>query len=200
MSILRYFSLSKIVISVGLGFMLHSVWSIYKLSLPPTCPLEKTCLKSSLLKNPKLELILFTSVRETPVARDVSLLLEKKNYDYNEAFEEKIQLNIPYKTRMNGTLFLHMFIISQHFNHKWDWDSLARHQNENEIKVYRKVALTKYAIPPDRTFNLLSEENSQRSNRKPVTHVKSLIEFNMLTEVEKFPRLEIPYELYNYFR
>lgn len=200
MSILRYFSLSKIVISVGLGFMLHSVWSIYNLSLPPNCPIEKTCLKSSLLRNPKLELILFTSVRENPVARDVSLVLGKENYDYKEAFEEKIHLNIPYKTRMNGTLFLHMFIIAQRFNHKWDWDSLARHHNENEIKVYRKVALTKYAIPPDRTFNLLSEENSRISTRKPVTHVKSLIEFNMLTEVEKFPRLEIPYELYNYFR
>lgn len=180
--------------------MFHSVWNIYKLSLPPDCPVEHTCLKSSLLRNPKLELFLFTSVRENPSSRDVSLLLEKKKYDYNEPIDETIKLNIPYKTRMNGTLFLHMFIIAQRFNHKWDWDSLASHRNEHEIKVYRKVPLTRYAIPPDRTFNLLGEEKGQQSNRRPVTHVKSLVEFNMLTEVEKFPRLEIPYELYNYFR
>lgn len=200
MTILGYISVSKIVISVGLGFMFHSVWNIYKLSLPPTCLIEKTCLKSSLLKNPKLELILFSSVQENPSSRDVDLILKKNKYNYNEAFEENIKLNLPYKTRHNGTLFLHMFLIGQRFNHHWDWDTLAAHHDENDIKVYRKVPLTKYAIPPDRTFHLLSEEISQKSSKKPVSHVKSLIEFNMLTDVEKFPRLEIPYELYNYFR
>ncbi|KAI5710159.1 hypothetical protein M8J75_006185 [Diaphorina citri] len=180
--------------------MIHSVWSIYKLSLPPDCPVERTCLKSSLLRNPKLELILFSSVKENPTGRDVELILEKKKYDYNQAFEENIKLNVPYKTRMNGTLFLHMFIIAHHPNQNWDWDSLARHSNQYEIKVYRKVPLSKYALPPDRTFHLLSEEGPQQKSRKPVTHIKSLIEFNMLIDVHKFPRLEIPFELYNYFR
>ncbi|KAL1463190.1 hypothetical protein WDU94_014967 [Cyamophila willieti] len=199
MGILSYISLSKIVISVGLGFMFHSMWSIYKLSVPPECPIEKTCLKSSLLKNPKLEMILFSSVREQPSTRNVDLILEKKNFDYNQAFEETIKLNVPYMTRNNGTLFLHMFIIAQRSGH-WDWDSLARHNNDNEIKVYRKIPFSKYAVPSDRTFNLLSEGQGSHSTKKPVTHIKTLIEFNMLTEVEKFPRLEIPFELYNFFR
>uniref|UniRef100_A0A8D9DP68 Lipid scramblase CLPTM1L n=1 Tax=Cacopsylla melanoneura TaxID=428564 RepID=A0A8D9DP68_9HEMI len=199
MGILSYISLSKIVISLGLGFMFHSMWSIYKLSVPPECPFEKTCLKSSLLRNPKLELILFSSVREQPSARNVDLILEKKNYDYNQAFEETIKLNVPFMTRNNGTLYLHMFIIAQKPGH-WDWDSLARHNNDQEIKVYRKIPFSKYAVPVDRRFNLLSDEQGSRSNKKPVTHIKTLIEFNMLTEVEKFPRLEIPFELYNFFR
>lgn len=200
MAIWRYFSLPRLLIYGLFAFLFHSIWSICKLSIPPNCPVEQQCLKSSLLKNPDLDLILFSSVEEKPSTKDADLLFKKEKFKQEDIFEENINLPIPPETRHNGTLFLHLFIIVHHPRLTWDWDSLARNKDENNLKVYRRMQLTKHAVPADKVFHLLSQKKSSDLSKSPVTHVKSFVEFNMLTDVEKFPKMEIPYELYYYFR
>lgn len=60
-------------------------------------------------------------------------------------------MNIPSKTRQNGTLFLHVILASD--NGRLEWKNLQR----DGPTVIQRVALTDYMIPKAATFNLLGD-------------------------------------------
>lgn len=66
-------------------------------------------------------------------------------------FCRNIEVNIPSKTRQNGTLFLHVILTSD--NGQVEWKNLQR----DGPTVIQRVALTDYMIPKAATFNLLGD-------------------------------------------
>lgn len=64
---------------------------------------------------------------------------------------------------------------------------------------FLSMKLTRYAIPQQHAFNLLTEEE-KHSRDVPITHVKKKITIIMLTDKIRLPFEGLPYELYRLLR
>lgn len=105
-----------------------------------------------------------------------------------------MELFIPYKTRKNGTLFAHIFVSP---NYRDDWQRLI----QDSETVHVTTSLTKYYIPDVVKVQLLSNSSFvDLSSVKPVTHIKKVIPFIMLTDDITFVRTELPGDIYKHLR
>lgn len=96
----------------------------------------------------------------------------------------KFNVDIPLKTRRNGTLFLYAVLAMD--DSALDWKDFQR----DGPTVIQRISLTEYAVPKVATFNLLNDENpavqdpkkKTKSNQKPKTHIKTKIFITILTD------------------
>ena len=101
---------------------------------------------------------------------------------------------VPFKARKNGTLFAHIFISP---NYKADWERLI----QDTETVHVTSSLTKYYIPDVVKVQLLSNSSFvDMSKVKPVTHIKKVLPFIMLTDDVTFVRTELPGDIYKHMR
>ncbi|XP_026471333.1 cleft lip and palate transmembrane protein 1-like protein [Ctenocephalides felis] len=195
-------SISFILISIFIIYMIHSMWTLAQLFIPSTCSeTTKYCLTSFLKHDPKLQLLLYTSVNSKPTPSDVKLIQRLNKFEYLEPFEKTINLDLPEKTINNGSLFMHIIIVNS--DESWEWSKM----NKNVHIVAERIKLTQYALPQAAYFNLLSDQSDNYEdtkdyvqNIKPVTHLKSRISFTMLTDKIEIAGEDIPYELTRHLR
>lgn len=94
----------------------------------------------------------------------------------------KFNVDIPLKTRRNGTLFLYAVLAID--DAALDWKDFQR----DGPTVIQRISLTEYAVPKEATFNLLNDENptvqdsKKKLKQKPKTHIKTKIFITMLTD------------------
>ncbi|XP_021939566.1 cleft lip and palate transmembrane protein 1-like protein isoform X2 [Zootermopsis nevadensis] len=155
-----------------------------------------------------LELVLFTSVKPVPrVQNDVTLVDVQPDFDYNSPSEKTLTIGIPRSTRQNGSLYLHLFTFPrpkyQPGSQVWDFWKLA----QDRLSVYKRIVLTHYHVPDATTFRLLggdgSSKDEKRAQGRPaldvrsqrVTHLKSRVTFNILTDDISIPRRDVPPEI-----
>lgn len=192
-------SLSVILCSIFVCYLSHSIYTLVKLFKPPQCS-EKPCFHSYFTTHPKLQLILFTSTTSNPINSELSKISAFRNFDYNNDFKEFINIDIPAKTRRNGTLFLHVILASEDSN--FEWQSLKN----NGATVHQKIRLTEYELPKATTFNLLGESanqhtsNQQKENYQMITHIRTKIFITIMTEQFLVSVAEIPPELSRHIR
>lgn len=76
-----------LILSCTFGaYIIHSMWSLSLLFSSLKCS-EKVCYTSYLAKNPKLQMVLFTSVSPNPQISDVTEIATIKNFNYRETLE-----------------------------------------------------------------------------------------------------------------
>lgn len=183
--------ISTSVVFLYLAYVFYSFWMLVQ---PPVCQEERLCVYSYLKRNPKLHLSVFTSFIWNPRFNEVTNIYSHWNFEYNKPFEKSLDIYIPYKTRNNGTLFAHIFVSPTYVN---DWQRLV----QDPETVHVTTSLTKYNIPDTAKVQLLGNSSFVNiSTVKPVTHIKKLIPFTMLTESVTFVRTELPGDIYKYFR
>lgn len=65
------------------------MWTLAQLFIPSTCSeTTKYCLTSFLKHDPKLQLLLYTSVNSKPTPSDVKLIQRLNKFEYLEPFEK----------------------------------------------------------------------------------------------------------------
>ncbi|XP_058808355.1 lipid scramblase CLPTM1L [Phymastichus coffea] len=188
---------SFIVSGVFLGYICYSIYTVSLLFTPPKCLKSNNCITSYLADQPKLQLSLFMSSMRRPLKSEISKIYMDKDFDYKNEQNIPLVIDVPYKTRQNGTLFLHVLLSPK---------SLKMDESFNAVKedvytVYKIIKMTEYAVPQAKTFNLLGEDEDndktmkKRPTSKPVSHMKSKITFTIMTDNIQLPRNNIPFEL-----
>jgi hypothetical protein len=112
--------------------------------------------------------------------------LPESNDEANPAppLPSTFHIDVPLKTRRNGTLFLYAVIALD--DGSLDWKEFQR----DGPTVIQRVALTSYMVPKDQLFNLLQDDQSGAKakskqtavNVKPKTHLKTKVFLTMLTD------------------
>ncbi|XP_043287442.1 cleft lip and palate transmembrane protein 1-like protein [Venturia canescens] len=189
--------LSLILSGVFFGYIIYSLYSLSQLFVPPPCDNEETCLKSYLRNNPKLELYLFSSPTSRPNSNEVLPVSYVSPFNYSSTFEMPVNMKIPNRTRNNGTLFLHIFVVPLARGKK-SFQQLHRSPDF----AYTRIKMTQFVVPRAETFNLLGdkksnhEENAKKENRTKVqSHLRSRVTFTMMTDDVKLPLYNLPLEL-----
>lgn len=114
----------------------------------------------------------------------------------------EIAVDLPAKTRRNGTLFLHVILADN--DGPLDWRRLQR----DGPTVIQRIALTDYMVPKAKAFNLLGDDDDTASRRvtdepasaaapkrRPVTHFKTHIYVSILSDYVSMSVADIPPEL-----
>lgn len=190
---------------LGLLFIIytsHSIWTMTQLFRDLNCS-AVPCYKYVLGKKPQMQLALFTSVPRNPIAAEVTQILNIKNFNYHEPFVKDIQLNVPLKTRSNGTL--HLQVVFAPDNLFINWKTLQR----ESPTVIHTVRLTEYLSPRIEGFNLLSKVSPEvkKSETKPTvtsssavkheTYIKSKVCLRIMTDIISISQEDAPLELAN---
>ncbi|GFG28363.1 hypothetical protein Cfor_01743 [Coptotermes formosanus] len=196
-------SLSLILSGIFIAYIGHALWTLAELFVPPKCQVGEKCLTSFLHNKPNLQLVLFTSVKSVPtVEKEVMLVDIQTNFDYNSPSEKTLTIPIPHATRQNGTLYLHLFTFRcpeiQPDTHHWTYWKLR----QDPLTVYTRIELTQYHVPEASTFRLLNGGSDTKVKKvcdipglQRVTHLKSRVMFNILTDDISLPRRDLPPEI-----
>lgn len=192
---MRIPSLTLVLSTSFLAYIVYSVWSLSRLFVIPSCQQNESCLYYYLQQKPALQMVSFISSNSRVThTSNVQLVEVVKDFDYNSKFERNWQITVPDSTKRNGTLFLHMFVLPK--SHKVEnlRDAFSVSQSS-----YSQVSLSHYQLPSSGTYQLLTGKNPG-SLQKPVTHLKNSVKFSILTGITTIPRNSVPIELFERLR
>lgn len=79
-------SITLILSTIFVVYIAYSVWTLSQLFTTLKCS-TIPCYTSILTTNPKLQLVLFTSVQNNPLSKDVTKITSIGNFDYRNEFE-----------------------------------------------------------------------------------------------------------------
>lgn len=190
------------VSGVFIGYICYSIYTFAQLFRSLKCSDEMTCYHSFLNAEPKMQLALFTSPSMSPISTDVKKITNIRNFDYREPYTKWVKLefgaeqnnlknffshfkiDVPLKTRRNGTLYLYVVLAVD--DGSLEWKEFQR----DGPTVINRVSLTQYVVPREATFNLLNEENPNEheskkkilSDLKTKTHIKTKVFVTVLTD------------------
>ncbi|XP_034947585.1 cleft lip and palate transmembrane protein 1-like protein isoform X1 [Chelonus insularis] len=190
-------SLTLIISGLFVACIIHSIYNISLLFTAPSCEIGERCLYSYLEHNPKLQLHLFISPTSKPVSSEVSSIYSTLNFNYTIPQTIPLKIDIPAKTRQNGTLFLHIIVLPNSPDMSNTFNELLR----NPYTVYTRVKMTQFAVPEAETFNLLGEKktsetsSTKRALFQPITHLRTQITFTIVTDTKEIPVKNIPMEI-----
>ncbi|XP_055607225.1 lipid scramblase CLPTM1L isoform X2 [Uranotaenia lowii] len=192
-------SISVILCTIFMCYISHSVYTLVKLFTTPVCS-QKPCFHSYLANNPKLQLLFFMSTTSNPIGSEVKKIETIRSFEYNNEFTRIFDVDIPAKTRRNGSLFMHVVLAAN--NDNLEWNSIKR----DGPTVIQKLLLTEYELPRASTFRLLGESDNEadsvdnRFSSKPVTHIRTKLYLNILTELFEMSAADVPPELARFVR
>ncbi|GLV45925.1 uncharacterized protein CBL_11722 [Carabus blaptoides fortunei] len=185
-------SLTLILSGLFIAYVLHSMWTLANLFIPPKCT-EEPCFPSFFNTNPTLTLNAYTSESPKTTVSGAKQILHMENFNYDVSVDKELTIDIPAKTRNNGTLYLHAVVYPTNNNAQSSKLTLGEAIRVPEASVL-SMKLTRYSIPQYQAFNLLTEEIEQQ-HETPVTHIKKKITIIMLTDRLSLPAEGLPYEI-----
>ncbi|XP_050395910.1 lipid scramblase CLPTM1L [Patella vulgata] len=186
------FSLTYILFAVVFAYIAHSTWVLYQLFNPKPCTVGQ-CLKAYAARNHKLEMQVYTSKKQTQISEtDLTLVWKNDNFDIHKTEERNFNISIPNKTRRNGTLYVHVFVLPKNA------DPFA-----TEYVTHRYTALTTYMLPQAQFINLLQDRDNNKSSKsntqgRPVTHWRQKLTISVMEDTIAFDRFSIPAEIFRY--
>ncbi|KAL7302490.1 cleft lip and palate transmembrane protein 1-like protein [Trichogramma pretiosum] len=198
---MRFPSISFLLSGIFIAYVAYAIYTISLLFNSLPCSSKETCIKSYLSDRPKLQLNLFVSTMRRPLRSEVTKIHTDMNFDYMHEHDIPLVIDIPAKTRNNGTLYLHVIVSPQSFIKGGQFMDFK----EDFRSIYTLIKLTDYAIPKAETFNLLGEETDnalkkQKYVHKPVLHLRSKVTFTVMTDDIELPLNNAPMELLNNLR
>ncbi|KAH8289849.1 hypothetical protein KR054_011885 [Drosophila jambulina] len=194
-------SISTVLGVAFLAYILHSIYQMSQLFTTLQCS-DLPCYTSFLADRPRLQLALFSSLSRNPIAAEVRDLYKAKRFDYHESFAHDFEVEIPLKTRRNGSLFFHVVLALE--GEPLEWRSLRR----DGPTVVHTLSLTEYMVPKAEAFNLLGDEKSKPAKAvssenkakpktlgRPSTHIRSNVYVTLLTDLFSVSQEDVPPEL-----
>lgn len=202
-----YPSITTILGVAFMAYIAHSMWVMAQLFTTLHCS-GQPCYSSFLSDNPRMQLALFTSTTPNPITNEVSKIFSTKRFDYRNSYLEEFEIDVPLKTRRNGSLYLQVVLALE--GEPLEWRTLRR-DGPTIIHVTR---LTEFITPRIEAFNLLGDSreanthqadkkdnmksgkaNDNTKERKPVTHIMSHIHINLLTDAISLSNADVPPEM-----
>ncbi|KAM7349608.1 lipid scramblase CLPTM1L [Cochliomyia hominivorax] len=192
-------SITTILGVAFLGYIGHSMWMMAQLFTTLKCS-DIPCYISFLTNKPRMQLALFTSTGANPISTEVTKLDSVKNFNYWENYEKNYEIQVPAKTRRNGTLHLQVVLALE--GEPLEWKTLKR----DGPTVIHSLSITEYMVPKAEAFNLLGDNNkdqleeskSKRSSTavtKPKTHIMSEVHVSLLTDLISLSAKDVPPEM-----
>jgi len=184
-------NLTNIILLLFFLYVINSLYVIYVLFNPPNCQGEgNRCLRPRYsfvdIKNNRKDLMisLYTSYHSKATSPS-ELRFAWKSTSMLDYQKEILNISIPRKTRLNGTLYAYVFI-----------HPISKSPFENGISSRLRFSLTEYALPKDQVFNLLKDLKVKQSS-VPITHMHSKIVLHVMTDDVSFDRMALPGEIYS---
>ncbi|KAH8245362.1 hypothetical protein KR032_009504 [Drosophila birchii] len=201
-------SISTLLGVAFLAYILHSIYQMSQLFTTLQCS-NMPCYTSFLAERPRLQLALFSSLSRNPIASEVRDLYKAERFDYHENFAHDFEVEIPLKTRRNGSLYFHVVLALE--GEPLEWRSLRR----DGPTVVHTLSLTDYMVPKAEAFNLLGESSATNEKAKatgnagvpaenkaktkpsgrPSTHIRSNVYVTLLTDLFSVSQEDVPPEL-----
>ncbi|KAH8374174.1 hypothetical protein KR200_006558 [Drosophila serrata] len=201
-------SISTMLGVAFLAYILHSIYQMSQLFTTLQCS-DLPCYTSFLAERPRLQLALFSSLSRNPIASEVRDLYKAERFDYHENFAHDFEVEIPLKTRRNGSLYFHVVLALE--GEPLEWRSLRR----DGPTVVHTLSLTDYMVPKAEAFNLLGESSATNEKPKakggagvpaenkakakpsgrPSTHIRSNVYVTLLTDMFSVSQEDVPPEL-----
>jgi len=195
-------SISTLLGVAFLAYIGHSIYQMSQLFTTLQCS-GVPCYTSFLADRPRLQLALFSSLSRNPIASEVRDLYKAKRFDYDQGFEHDFELDVPLKTRRNGSLYFHVVVALE--GEPLEWRSLRR----DGPTVVHTMSLTDYMVPRAEAFNLLGEsdkgsgaavqekgkKSASASSGRPSTHIRSNVYVTLLTDLFSVSQADVPPEL-----
>ncbi|XP_037724905.1 cleft lip and palate transmembrane protein 1-like protein [Drosophila subpulchrella] len=195
-------SISTLLGVAFLAYIGHSIYQMSQLFTTLQCS-GVPCYTSFLADRPRLQLALFSSLSRNPIASEVRDLYKAKRFDYDQSFEHDFELDVPLKTRRNGSLYFHVVVALE--GEPLEWRSLRR----DGPTVVHTMSLTDYMVPRAEAFNLLGESDKgagaavqekksgkkSASSGRPSTHIRSNVYVTLLTDLFSVSQADVPPEL-----
>ncbi|XP_053947801.1 lipid scramblase CLPTM1L [Anastrepha ludens] len=201
-------SITTILGVAFMAYIAHSMWVMAQLFTTLHCS-SQPCYTSFLSENPRMQLALFTSSSINPISSEASKIFSTKNFDYMHPYQDEFQIDVPLKTRRNGSLYLQVVLALN--GEPLEWKTLRR----DGPTVIHATRLTDYIAPRIQAFNLLGDsknKNSDLHNKKktigtsgksndyaqamrPVTHIMSHVHVNLLTDNISLSKTDVPPEM-----
>ncbi|XP_060084173.1 lipid scramblase CLPTM1L-like [Ylistrum balloti] len=186
-------SFSLVVSALFLVYIAHSMWVIYGIFFPSPCAKGRKCIYPFIEQKPKpqLELQVFTSTKQKGVSEsDLNLIWRNGSLDIDETLVKELNVSMPWKTRRNGTLYIHVFV------HPKGEDPF-----ESTYSVHTLVSMTTYALPQAGFFSLLGDnrnENETLDRNIPISHWRKKLFVTLVTDPLAIDRHAIPADLYRF--
>lgn len=198
---MRWPSFNLLLTKIFLAYIVYTIYSLSQLFVAPSCEEGKSCLTSYLSQKPRLQLQVYSSVDKYPNERQLQFVHSNENFNYTDAGSFPLTVDVPQKTRNNGTMFFHIIVAPSSKKYKKNDIDLLK---ESYVS-YTIIKMTQYKIPEAEAFNLLGDKNEDAERKRqnlvtPVTHVKSYVTFTIMTDDVKFPGDSIPMELLNHLK
>ncbi|VDP07197.1 unnamed protein product [Soboliphyme baturini] len=197
------FSIWGLLSAAFIIYMLHSLYGIYQLFNPELCNSAKSsqCLKPALslhsFRHAQLRFYVSLSSSSSSNLKEVFRVAD---FDLMSEFSSTVEIHLPERTRKNGSLYLHVFLMPQTavenpFHSKW--------------YVLRSHPLTHYAVPSAQIINLvdfLSSKNKTEERKYaqsktssamtvPTSHMRTVLVFRGLESPVSFEWKKIPPEV-----
>ncbi|KAM8719656.1 hypothetical protein ACLKA7_005823 [Drosophila subpalustris] len=191
-------SISTLVGVAFLAYIGHSFYQMSQIFTTLQCS-DAPCYQSFLAEQPRMQLALFSSQTRNPIASEVQQLYQEKRFDYSRAFERDFEVDVPLKTRRNGTLYLHVVLALD--GEPLEWRTLRR----DGPTVVHTQSLCEYMVPRAEAFNLL-ESTEQKLTKdagkksapaagQPSTHIRSNVYVTLLTDLFSLSQADVPPEM-----
>lgn len=196
-------SITTLLGVVFLAYILHSIYQMSQLFTGLQCT-GSPCYTSFLADRPRMQLALFSSQNRNPISSEVKEVYKAKRFDYAQPFDHDFLIDVPLKTRRNGTLFLHVGMALE--GEPLEWRTLKR----DGPTVLHTLNLCDYMVPRAETFNLINQnenaktteqqqqlkkKNKPAKSDKPITHIRSNVYVTLLTDIFALSQADLPAEL-----
>uniref|UniRef100_A0A8C5G7Y7 Lipid scramblase CLPTM1L n=1 Tax=Gouania willdenowi TaxID=441366 RepID=A0A8C5G7Y7_GOUWI len=205
-------SFTTVIVGVFVVYVLHTCWVMYGIVYTKPCdhPKGVNCITPFLAGNPKLQLSVYTALRANADGGH-TLIHKEEEFNVSSKFERIVNVSLPKKTRNNGTLFALIFVHQAGVN---PWQD-PRH-------VHFVSQLTTYMVPKPPEISLISGNDqtqvrrektrptsgsearggasSSSSSDHPVSHWRSRLTLNIVSDHFLFDREHLPSDVHRYLR
>uniref|UniRef100_A0A671KC61 Lipid scramblase CLPTM1L n=1 Tax=Sinocyclocheilus anshuiensis TaxID=1608454 RepID=A0A671KC61_9TELE len=194
-------SLTALIVGLFLLYVLHTCWVMYGIVYTKPCekPKSDSCISPYLAGKPRLQLSVYTALRPNADGGH-SLIHREEEFDVNTRFERLVNVSLPKKTRKNGTLYAMVFL---HQAGVSPW--------QDPHQVHLVTLLTTYMLPKPPEISLITgqdepqkpdqqKQSSDSELDRPVSHWRSRLTVNVVSENFQFDREALPGDVHRYMR
>uniref|UniRef100_A0AAF5D2N8 Lipid scramblase CLPTM1L n=2 Tax=Strongyloides stercoralis TaxID=6248 RepID=A0AAF5D2N8_STRER len=186
-----------LTLAISIIYLGKTIYHFYHLYHPTTCKGSNNgnCYRpiKEIINNndPLIQVRIYQTFTKT-FDTNSDEIFRKNDFHINDDFHENVKLDISHLNKINGIVYLHLFVLPNYYSGKSPLHA--------KWKSYTNLKLTEMKIPIDETSNLLeSSINKQKtkSTVKKVMHILDIFPFAIVNEFLSYPLDGVPFEFYN---